>query len=240
MPEPAAAIKPDEPETKSVDSSIRKAGPTSVIIRPVPNILFLWPSMVAGVISGLLMSVFPASERVGHQAALIYFVPLIFNFMVITFSFSRTKIVTIFFAVLAFVLAISYAQWWSAIASWFTPLNARANSHFYFVYSLALGVIYAIIYVSTRFDYWEITNNELIHHHGFLGDVERFPAPNLRISKEIDDVFQWLLMGSGRLIFYPSDQHRAIILDNVVGINRVENRIKELLSTLSVTMYHKN
>ena len=85
-----------------------------------------------------------------------------------------------------------------------------------------------------RFDYWVVTNNELLHHHGPFGDLERFPAPQLKIDKEIPDIFEYLLFGSGRLIFYPTSERRALILENVMAVNRVEQEIKHLLAALEV------
>ena len=76
--------------------------------------------------------------------------------------------------------------------------------------------------------------NELLHHHGVLSNLERFPAPHLRIDKEINDVFEYLLLRSGRLILQPSEERRAIILDNVPFIERKEETITRMLGALQV------
>ena len=52
--------------------------------------------------------------------------------------------------------------------------------------------MFIIVLVVVRFDYWEVRPNELLHHHGFLADMERLAAPNLRMEKEINDVFEYL------------------------------------------------
>lgn len=240
--------RPPAPKTpdpaKKMDSSIRRAGPTSVIIRPVPSIVFLWPTCVAALVSALIMHYWGDNERAGRLAAHLFYIPLAFNFLVLAFAFSRAKVITILIAFVALVflamyLNVTHPDILDRFLDQFRALKMQANAAFYSMFAFILAFVYLLVFISTRFNYWEITNNELIHHHGMLGDVERFPAPNLRISKEIDDVFQWLMSGSGRLVFYVQEQEQAIILDNVLGINHVENRIKELLSTLSVTMYHK-
>jgi hypothetical protein len=77
-------------------------------------------------------------------------------------------------------------------------------------------------------------NNELLHRHGPFGDLERFPAPQLKIDKEITDIFEYMLFRSGRLVFYPTSERRAIIVESVMLVNRVENRIKQLLESLEV------
>jgi hypothetical protein len=88
--------------------------------------------------------------------------------------------------------------------------------------------------ISVRFDYWEVRPNELLHHHGFLSNLERYSAPNMRISKEIDDVFEYLLFRSGRLIIHPSNEPRAFVLDNVLGIDKKEAAITRMLGALQV------
>ena len=94
--------------------------------------------------------------------------------------------------------------------------------------------LYLGVLVSRRFDYWEVKGNELLHHHGFLSNLERFSAPNLRIDKEINDVFEYLLLQSGRLIIHASNERRAIVLENVLFINKKEERITKMLGALQV------
>jgi hypothetical protein len=76
--------------------------------------------------------------------------------------------------------------------------------------------------------------NELLHHHGILSDLERFSSPNLRIDKEINDIFEFVLLRSGRLILHPSNERRAIVLDNIFFINSKEEAITKLLGALQV------
>ena len=97
-----------------------------------------------------------------------------------------------------------------------------------------LGLIYVGVFINIRFDYWEVRPNELLHHHGFLSSLERYSAPNLRISKEIDDVFEYMLLRCGRLILHPSNEPRAFVLDNVLGIDRKEAAITKMLGALQV------
>ena len=99
---------------------------------------------------------------------------------------------------------------------------------------MLLSLLYLIVWIMARFDYWEVRPNELLHHHGFLSDLERFSAPNLRISKEINDVFEYMLLRSGRLILHPTNEPRAFVLDNVLNINRKEAQITKMLGALQV------
>ena len=87
--------------------------------------------------------------------------------------------------------------------------------------------------LTVRFDYWEVRPNELLHHHGFSSNLERLAAPNLRIDKEINDVFEYLLLRSGRLILQGTNE-RAILLDNVPFIDKKEEAITQMSGALQV------
>ncbi len=90
-------------------------------------------------------------------------------------------------------------------------------------------MIYIIVAVNVQFDYWEVRPNELLHHHGVLSDLKRLSAPNLRIDKEINDLFEYLLLRSGRLILHASSEKRAIVLENVFFINKKEQQLTKML-----------
>ncbi|MDB4439865.1 hypothetical protein N9153_02960, partial [Planctomicrobium sp.] len=121
-----------------------------------------------------------------------------------------------------------------AVSGWLAGINPIANATFYVLYAIVMTFIYIFVYIMARFDYWEVRPNELLHHHGVLSDLERFSAPHLRIDKEINDIFEYLLLRSGRLILQPSGEKRAIILDNVFFISSKEKRITKLLGALQV------
>ena len=91
-----------------------------------------------------------------------------------------------------------------------------------------------IMLINTRFNYFEMNHREIIHHQGYLGDINRLPTTGLRLHKEISDIFEFLLLRSGRLIIYAQRGEQPIVIDNVIGVNRIEHRIKDLLSVVAV------
>ncbi|MEI6540325.1 MAG: hypothetical protein WCO86_12505, partial [Planctomycetota bacterium] len=113
-------------------------------------------------------------------------------------------------------------------------IKPAANSSFYLIFTALMLFLYIGVLISRRFDYWEVKGNELLHHHGFLSNLERFSAPNLRIDKEINDVFEYMLLRSGRFIIHASNERRAIVLENVLFINDKEERITKMLGALQV------
>ena len=96
--------------------------------------------------------------------------------------------------------------------------------------------IYGVVWLVTRFDYWEFTPNEFIHHHGPFADMQRYPTINLRVDKEIPDICEYLLMRAGRLVLHPVGEDRVIILEIVLNVTRVERQIKGMMSAMDVRL----
>ena len=108
------------------------------------------------------------------------------------------------------------------------------STQFYGLMSGFLLMVMLIVLINTRFNYYEINHREILHHHGYLGDITRMPTSGLRLNKEIYDLFEFFLLRSGRLVFYPQTSREAIVIDNVLNVNKVEDRIKDLLSVVAV------
>lgn len=216
---------------------------TSVVIRPLPKAVFLYPACIGSIACGvwrMMEGTPPAGEFPSAWPGLFFLLLLGLNLFIMAFEFSRVSSMSLVFLGAMFVfmglwIGTEY-QWdvFQAIGSAFTQLNIQANPQFYFSFAGLLLFIFICIYVKTRFDYWVVTHNELLHYHGIIGNVERYPAPNLRISKEISDVFEFLLLQSGRLIIYPASELRTIVLDNVPRVNKIERALNELLSKIIV------
>ncbi|MEX0717664.1 MAG: hypothetical protein WD066_13810 [Planctomycetaceae bacterium] len=231
------------PEAASVSGQAAAAvrRPDHIYLVSYPKIVFLYPTFFAAVAAGvyMLFAKGDGDATAAHMVALIFLVLLALNLVVFSFDFPRTTSLTLFFFVVALVVGL-----WSlatlkpglmpAALRFFTSLDPLANATFYFMFAGVLGLIFIGVAVSVRFDYWEVRPNELLHHHGILSDLKRYPAPQLRIDKEINDVFEYLLLRSGRLILHPSQERRAIVLDNVFFINRKEEQITRMLGALQV------
>jgi hypothetical protein len=207
---------------------------TSVKIRPYSDVVYLWPALLASIICGLVVTFSSASPTEPGVTGLIFTIIFFVNLSVIAFNY--TRLMTIIILLLAVILGLVSAMY-PAVAQMVGKLLNQPlfmNSTFYWVWAAGLTVLMVGAVVRTRWDYWEIKNNELLHHHGLMGDVERWPAPGMRISKEIDDVMEYLLFGAGRLVLMPQNERRAIVIDNVPFISRLERDMQHLLSTLRV------
>ncbi|MHC5019652.1 MAG: hypothetical protein ACYTGX_05990, partial [Planctomycetota bacterium] len=239
MTDPApAAPKPSSPGPPPKSDL-----PDKVVIHPLPKAVVLYPTAVLCVIFGFIALPFEA----GQEPALmgLSFVALFgLNLFIMNFEFGRASTLAIFAMVFGLVFLGLFLgeryQWpvFSGITGFFKTLEIHANSSFYFSMAVILGVTFFFVFLKTRFNYWEFTSNELLHHHGLVGNIERFPAPNLRISKEIHDVFEFMLLRSGRLVVHPAGERRSFVLELVAGVNQKEEQIKRLLSKLQVDIDH--
>lgn len=171
--------------------------------------------------------------------ARIFLIVFTLNMVVLAFDFPRTTSLTWFFA----IVALSIGLWFiltmnpglaPKILHSLLSIKPVANASFYMIFTASMLFLFICVLISRRFDYWEVKGNELLHHHGFLSNSERFSAPSLRIDKEITDLFEHMLLRSGRLIIHASQERRAIVLENVLFINEKEDRITKMLGALQV------
>ena len=174
-----------------------------------------------------------------NVCARIFLIVFALNMVVISFDFPRTTSLTWFFAITAIVIGLwflfsQYPGVAPKLVHGLLSIKPWANASFYMIYTMIMLFLYMWVMISRRFDYWEVKGNELLHHHGFLSNLERFSAPNLRIDKEINDLFEYMLLRSGRLIIHASNERRAIVLENILFINGKEDRITRMLGALQV------
>ena len=218
----------------------------SVIIRPWPKIVFLYPTMLCAMVCWLAQ-VFGAgagedgvaaigSRALGNTFLVVFFL----NLLVFAFDFSRIKSITLIAVVAALLLGLGWADsiWeiGGGIRTVLGSIDVRMNTQFYGFVSAFMLIMQLCVLINTRFNYYEINHREILHHHGYLGDITRMPTSGLRLNKEIYDLFEYLLLRSGRLIFYPSTSREAIVIENVLSVNKVEESIKDLLAVVAVRM----
>jgi hypothetical protein len=177
-----------------------------------------------------------AFERTENRLGLLFLLVLFLNLMILAFDFPR-------FAIFAFVLAgttVLFFFLWLGFG-FLAPLKRLvegvyvvANAEFYLMFSLVLLAIYGVVFTTRWLDYWEILPNEILHHHGPLSDLERYPTMNLKFDKEIPDVFEHLMFGAGRLVLHVSSESKPLVLDTVLHVSRKEEALKKLMSRLEV------
>lgn len=245
MSEPGTSggnIRPQETPSEAEERREAAEEAEHIYLVAYPKIIFLYPTVVAALFCAIVMWARgePAADSTFQfTVARVFLVVLSLNLVVLAFDFPRGTSLTWFFAAVALGIGL-----WSLfhlnptllphVSALIASIKPQANAMFYMIFTISMLTLYGIVLISRRFDYWEVRGNELLHHSGLLSDLKRFSAPNLRIDKEINDVFEYLLLRSGRLIIHSSNERRAIVLDNVLFINGKEERITKMLGALQV------
>jgi hypothetical protein len=172
--------------------------------------------------------------------AMLFLGMFAFNLLVMALDFPRFSLVAVILAVLLFLFFVLWigAQFefdlMKPIHLIFSGIYAVANKGFYYMVFATLMVVFTVIYITRWLDYWEILPNEILHHHGPLSDLERYPTMNLKFDKEIPDVLEWAMLGAGRLVLHVPNVSKALVLDNVLFISAKERALKSVMSRLEV------
>jgi hypothetical protein len=172
--------------------------------------------------------------------AMLFLGMFAFNLLVMALDFPRFSLVAV---ILAILFGLFFVLWLGAqfeldlmkpIHWIFSGIYAVANKGFYIMVFVTLMLVFSVIYLTRWLDYWEILPNEILHHHGPLSDLERYPTMNLKFDKEIPDVLEWALLGAGRLVLHVPNVNKALVLDNVLFISAKEKALKNVMSRLEV------
>jgi hypothetical protein len=170
----------------------------------------------------------------------LFLAVLAFNLLVMALDFPRFELVGV---VLLILFVLFFVLWLGAffnldlmrpIDALFASIYAFANAGFYFLYFLIVFGLLVLIYVTRWLDYWEVLPNEILHHHGPLSDLGRYPTLNLKFDKEIPDVLEYSMLGAGRLVLHVPNVEKALVMENVLFINSKEEALKKLMSRLEV------
>jgi hypothetical protein len=238
-----------------------------------PKTIFLWPTMVAALISAIIMvithndvsdpradqrqttvsataasapdapaaSTTPVKRRFTspqNLAGTLFITVFFLNLLVMSIDFPRFTIIALILGAAALVFLLLYLNVYfnvlPPLVEFLENIFAIANATFYFLIATAVLVTLGIIWLTRYLDYWVILPNEILHNHGPFSDLERFPTTNLKFDKEIPDILEYALLGSGRLVLHIFGHPKAYVLDNVLWIDSKEAELKQIMSRLEV------
>ncbi|TKJ21393.1 MAG: hypothetical protein CEE43_09630 [Promethearchaeota archaeon Loki_b32] len=211
--------------------------PTEIFIRSYPKVIFFWPLLITSFVLWLIQAftnLVPDSDLytvLGYVWFIVFFV----NIFVTAFDFSLTMFFVLILAivVLVFILVFMVLPRFSlSLTGLETDLTLTWQ--FYMVMTVILLFILGIVIISTRFEYYKIERNEIIHKKGIFSSAERFPVKSLRFKKEIPDVFEFFMLRAGKFTIMPGKADEVMILPTVLNINKREKQLDWLLSHVSV------
>jgi len=206
--------------------------PLRIKIVPVPTkTIFYYPTFLLAALMAILTASFPNHANAFGQ---IFLFVAFLNAIIVTFEFPRAAILTVLLGAAAVILGLYVLNlslnFLPGVRRFFESLNVNATWQFYTIVAFGGALLVAGILFMTRFDYWELTPNEFIHHHGLLGDVERFATNAMRFNKEITDIFEYMILRSATLHVTLPSQPKPVTLENVLFIDyimRVADQILE-------------
>jgi hypothetical protein len=213
-----------------------------VTIRSYPKTVLFYPMTIMSLIIGILIFAFqflipdPFYTRIVNLLTFIWLVIFFFNLLLVTFDFGKNFIVAIILVIVIAVLAVALYASSTGSLPIFDPSNLRLiiNANTMLAFILIFGLVILIAWIRTRIYYVKIFHNEIVFKKGILGDVERYGTTNVMFYKEIPDIFEYLLLRSGRLTFTIPGRKTTIVMDSVPNINGVEKKVLVLLRRIEV------
>ena len=205
--------------------------PNEIFLRTYPKIIFFYPLLVISLILWLIQSIMGTPNLV---LGYIWFIVFFVNIFVTAFDFSSTKFFVLVLAIVIVILIVVFLGANFALEFTGIKIDIALPYEFYMLMTLILAFILGIILISTRFEYYKIERNEIIHKKGIFSSAERFPVKSLRFKKEIPDVFEFFMLRAGRFTIMPGKADEVMILPTVLNINKKEEQLDWLLSHVSV------
>ncbi|MHA1727039.1 MAG: hypothetical protein ACTSXH_19725 [Promethearchaeota archaeon] len=201
-----------------------------VYLRSYPKVIFFWPLIFTSLILWIIELFIVPSNILGY----IWFIVFFTNLFVIAFDFSTTKFFVLVLSIVLIILLIVFLVLPNIqLPGTGISINLTLPADFYLLVTLILAIILGIVILGNYFDYWKIERNEIYHKKGIFASAERFPTANLRIRKEIPDVFEFFILRSGSITLIPG-KGDSIHLNTVLNINKKVEAIDHLLSYVSV------
>ncbi|MHA2036034.1 MAG: hypothetical protein ACW972_03280 [Promethearchaeota archaeon] len=206
--------------------------PDEIYIRSYPKVIFFWPLLVTSFVLWIIQAI---SADPLPLLGTAWFIVFFINIFITAFDFSSTKFFVLILAVVVILLLVVFLVLPNfAISLNLGELNLSLSAQFYLAMTLILAFILGIVVISTRFEYYKIERNEIIHKSGIFSSAERYPVKSLRFKKEIPDVFEFFLLRAGSMTIDPGHSDEVKILPTVLNINKVEKNLDWLLSHVSV------
>lgn len=208
-----------------------KKHPNEIFLRSYPKIIFFWPLLITSFVLWMIQALIDSSPTLGYIWFIVFFV----NIFVTAFDFSSTKFFVLILAIVVVILILIFLvlpNFTLDIAGF--QLDLALPWAFYMIMTIIFIFVLGIVFISTRFEYYKIERNEIIHKKGIFGTAERYPVKSLRFRKEIPDVFEFFMLRAGKLTIMPGKADEVMILNTVLNINKKEEQLDWLLSHVSV------
>ncbi|MHA1266279.1 MAG: hypothetical protein ACTSRS_13685 [Candidatus Helarchaeota archaeon] len=218
-------ITPPEKKPKKIPERVR--------VTSYPKMIFLWPTWVLSFFIWLIAAIGSLDLTLYEYkwVGWLWVAVFAFNLFVVAFDFAAGK----FLAIVALIFIFFLLVFLGIIPLNFDFPNLRIGELFYLVITVIFGSIYFILWLSRRFNYLEVTTQQVIYRLGIFADERRYPAPSVHFEKKTDDVFERIIPPfCAKLLMQHEGGGPPEILDCVPWVSRRLEDINEILEHLKV------
>lgn len=198
------------------------------IVRPLPKVVFFYLTWLVSLLCGLWPG--EPAAGIGQLWMAVFF----FNILVISFDFNEERSLVALFVAIAVVFALLYFNILGSVSGWFTDLAPTMNRTFYFMVFGGFSLVYAAVWINTRFNYWEFRPNEVVHHFGIFKKMKRYSTEDMRWDKTVPDMLERLLLGTGSITLTTPHEKHPVVIDHVMRISRLDDKIADILGVKQV------
>ncbi len=223
------------------DKSKKSNMPEPIVLRSWPKIVLMLPTFFVSIICGILMLFFGNEPASGFSAAnvtgLVFLLVLAVNLTIILYDLSLRGFLMVLLVFIVAILSLVLLNQHTHVLHFFgriLSIQIFANTAFYIMFAFVLWINLAVAWVITRFNYWKVENNEIIIHRGFMQEQERHPTAQARFKLVIDDVVEYAILGTGKLVFYFGEKETERELPNVLFVHSKAKRLDILLGRVAV------
>jgi len=206
-----------------------------IILRNYSKGIFFYPLGVMSFLFWIIQAILTGlGEGPNEVMGYIWFFVFFLNLFVISFDFPTNKFLILVLAVVITLLTIIFLILPTVPLPTPIILNIGSSAEFYAIMTLLLGIIFGFIILSSRFDYYKLEKNEVIHVTGVLANTaERYPVRSLRIRHVVSDVFEFMFLGAGSITLFPKDSE-PIHLTTVINVKKKIKKIDRLLTHMAI------
>ena len=212
-----------------------------MIIRTYPKIsVMLYTLGILALIFGIVELIAPFTE-VYRALGLVFVLAYFFLTLTMAFEFTEAKFLLIIALIAILVLLYVLLGYMGILPSGGGLENVYEQLYLIIEPQAYLGIaivsffVLFLIWLSTRFNYWIIEPNQVIHRTGIIGKIERYSTSEMKFAIDIKDVFEYIFFfGSGTLILDFPTERRTFALALVPKIKEVEEKLKRILGYVEV------
>lgn len=236
------AYKPDSKKPNDVsDAEWRQARLEAghmVLIRSHFKAIFLVPMFLMSVICAI--GSYMTGETGDQRWGLAWSLAFVFYMNIFIFEWSRAwtiALMSFFFGTICLCFAVNSESFpvFQKLYSFMTRLELDFSEQAYVFFAIFFGFCAGISWIKTRLNYIVIEHNEMqVYRNALIGDRERISMLNPSIEIVVPDMLEYIhpFYRSGTVIIRAPD--KTIVLENVLGIRRIESLTDKIGSALMV------